>query len=411
MVRNRPNRAYEIAHIAMFFLLVSAACTDMPSVSSDRSTPGILYTDSVEFADIPQVVIGQDLAGAAQFGKIGDIVVRDDIVIVADLFANSLTYHRLSNGDLIRTVGGSGSGPGEFRQLGRIFAGENEELIAFDRGGRRIVIFDSIGSFIGDVKLVPTPGSAGLLPLGTWGNNRILAIVSRNPDMSSLAAGKVYRDTSQIVTVAYRGRDGRLLNEAQIGQELTAIPAADNYVRKDFPATVRMPFGHRISVATAPQLLVYGLGDRPAMIVHRNTMSPVEYWIDVEAKVVNSSDVTSFVAFLIDRSSRDERGRRAATSEVTAFWNKLLTEIPLPTTTPHHGPIILDSFQRVWIPEYKSEHDTSSTAWSIYSIDGERLFSASSPPRFTLLAVEGHVAIGILLDDYDTETLAVYRLQ
>ena len=87
-----------------------------------------------------------------------------------------------SNGSFIRTDGGLGDGPAEFRVLLRLVARENV-LMVMDSGRRRVVAFDVEGRVVDAY----STNWSGLFAMGGMaaGDDRVFALTLDQPTMAS----------------------------------------------------------------------------------------------------------------------------------------------------------------------------------------------------------------------------------
>ena len=88
-----------------------------------------------------------------------DIVVgKKEVILVSDRMGHRIT--RLGPfGDFLDTIGGRGSGPGEFSSPGGLCTDRRGNLFVADEGNGRIVVFDSRGEFV--TILAASPGEGG----------------------------------------------------------------------------------------------------------------------------------------------------------------------------------------------------------------------------------------------------------
>ena len=187
--------------------LILAACAGSDATPSSREIP--VFALSVE----PTVEIGvlegdpeylfQDVASTLRLPS-GDILVSDAGALEVSTYRDDGTF--------IRRWGGRGEGPGEFRGLSRIYAGDNGTIMALDAWTGRISVFDADGSYSRQLEAADLSGDT-LFPLDVWLHGRFWvdgaldaserARVRHNLDRTSSPPAGEHR----VVRVA---RDGRL---------------------------------------------------------------------------------------------------------------------------------------------------------------------------------------------------------
>ncbi len=106
-------------------------------------------------------------------------LMQDNSIIVADNITRQLLLYD-GNGHLMRQIGRSGSGPGEYMRLADIGLDGLDNIMLFDNGLRRVTLYDSTGVLIKSYKvpfgyhLLPSSGGAFFIlntiaPIGTDG--------------------------------------------------------------------------------------------------------------------------------------------------------------------------------------------------------------------------------------------------
>lgn len=110
-------------------------------VPSDRPTAHVFWQPETLLLRMPREGSGVLIEYAA------DLELAGDEVFVVDRYANRvLRFSR--TGDLLGTVGNTGSGPGELRNPARAIAGFDGTLWIADSGNDRLARFDETGRFV-----------------------------------------------------------------------------------------------------------------------------------------------------------------------------------------------------------------------------------------------------------------------
>ena len=76
-----------------------------------------------------------------------------------------------ADGKYIRTIGRSGSGPGEFSRISFVSALPGDSILVWDQSQQRLTLFDPDGVLVQTVPLIPpqaNPVFLGMLPDGAW---------------------------------------------------------------------------------------------------------------------------------------------------------------------------------------------------------------------------------------------------
>ncbi len=77
---------------------------------------------------------------------------------------------------------------------------------------------------------------------------------------------------------------------------------------------------------------------------------------------------------------------------------------------PRFGSPFADDAGNVWLPSYRPAYPEEASPYTVISSDGEWLGRVETPPRFRILDVAGGLVLGVLRDDFDVESVAVYEL-
>jgi hypothetical protein len=120
---------------------------------------------AVDTARALRIGVREGPAAYELFDVVGSTRLSDGRLVVANGGAGEIRYYD-ATGRHLRTSGGRGGGPGEFRRLRKIFRHTADSLLASDRSAERLSLFDPTGAF---VRTVPVD-SVGYpdLPLDAW---------------------------------------------------------------------------------------------------------------------------------------------------------------------------------------------------------------------------------------------------
>jgi hypothetical protein len=131
--------------------------------TSSGALPTVQQIPQWRLGDRPRLVIGTVTGDERYtFNEIRTVFrQRTGHFVIADDNARIRVYN--AQGVFVRQIGGTGSGPGEFRDLQFVFPYRGDSIATADRGLDRISVFDSAGkfgrSFINPVRHVRKPGT------------------------------------------------------------------------------------------------------------------------------------------------------------------------------------------------------------------------------------------------------------
>jgi hypothetical protein len=202
----------------------------------------------------PVVDIGGQVDGPAAFGRVmpsGIGVDGEGRIHVLDVLAFRVSVFDRS-GDFIRSVGRSGSGPGEFRFPSDLAVRADGAIAVYDFDGRAFVVFDADGS---PLDVVPAPGP--LMRRAAFGEHGItgsfvvesgsgdaatIQLTVRNPGdtvsatLASVAETPVHQVDFGCAVVGFRSLLGPRLVWSANGQR-TAVVAGTDYTITIFAGT------------------------------------------------------------------------------------------------------------------------------------------------------------------------------
>ena len=151
MIGSQPIRAFAIG-------LIGVSCASVLGCAGGSEIPGglLLPADSVV-----EVVSSVTLAPAADdpIGLASDIAVLPEGVAVADRLQSNVKVFDWE-GQLVRSFGRAGTGPGEFRSPGALAALPDGRLAVLDVGrGASVSIWDATGQFVAGWQVAGIPRS------------------------------------------------------------------------------------------------------------------------------------------------------------------------------------------------------------------------------------------------------------
>ncbi len=279
-------------------------------------------------------------------------------------------------GSLVRTLGRSGDGPGEFRRVAWVQAARGDSLLVFDPVLNRASLFSSEGLHGRTITLEPR-GGAGRPPaiLGVFEDGQLLGSEPLPAPPPEGGSGIIRPD----MILSLHDKDGRYLDS------LGVVPGNER--------------------AVAEGVLVGGL---PLL---RSTMIVVDagtfYVATGERRVVESRDLGGVVVRTVGDGGEPEPVTREfiESAEVPEPLVPLL-----PTHPPAVGGVIADRHRRVWVGPYVPASRQEAVPWTVYGPDGEEVGEVRVPAGFRPLDVGRLQVIGIWKDHLGVEHVRVYAV-
>lgn len=115
-------------------------------------------------------------AEVEQFYQIRSVVhMKDGRIVVADGGSNEIRFFD-ADGRHVRTVGGDGAGPGEFKNLRWLRRTPTDTLVAWDGQLMRVVVFDSAGNAVRSFPIATDPEFFLSIPESIYPDGSILSL-------------------------------------------------------------------------------------------------------------------------------------------------------------------------------------------------------------------------------------------
>lgn len=406
--------------------LAAAACggegANGASAFTVRDSAGVRISESAApawgdgeawtVADTPEVSIGVVEGDSAyQLYQVrGATRLSDGTIVVADGGANDLRFYDAS-GRFLRSAGGEGGAPGEFRTLWGAARIPGDTLVAFDFRGQRLSLFGPDGSFARDIALAGAQEGGFLMFAGALDGGRIVALRRGGP--GTMGAEGLSRDTADYLVL-----DGSARQTADLGR----FPGSERFVkigRQDGKITsiqvTTVPFGHDAYAA------VGSVGDSGRIWIGSNDRWEIrEFAPDgTLLRILRRTDVTPspVTDAMKDRAvearlaARRERQPNAAASDL-ADARRTLEDSPAPETRPVFGPVLADPEGNLWVSEYRpSWAEDGPTVWTVLDPDGRWLGTVTTPPGLQLYEVGRDYVLGRRTDDLGVEHVEMYGLE
>jgi hypothetical protein len=324
---------------------------------------------------VPTLTIGtlEGLDGHDLGNPRASVHLPDGAVAVSDYTSGEVRLYDRT-GKHLRSVGGRGSGPGEFASVAVIYAARGDSLVVSDSRRPRLTILDGRGELGRTMALDgwdgPQPLLRGLL------HDSVLVFRAIHSGSAAYETG-TYQDSVEVFYHAleggaYRsighfpGRHGFLIVDDEGGWG-PAVP-----YNRDFQAAVT-DSQVWIGEAEGYGFEVYDVAGRLRSIVRLDRPdTPVgpaerEYW-HARQRAMD------------DREVWQRRFRQA----------KEL--VPFPPVMPPYSAVHSDPRGRIWVGEYQPPGATAPQIWRVFGADGQQLATTSMPPGVSAHQIgEDHV--------------------
>ena len=346
-------------------------------------------------ASEPQLQIGM-AEGADEYllSRVATVRRLDDGSILLANSGSASLRHYDAGGRFIRSIGGQGEGPGEFRGLSWFAVLPGDSLVAFDRMLRRVSLFDLDGAFLGSTAVTPNVPDGVPTPLASWTDGSLLLEISHSSSRSQRALDVVDRGPSVYVRTS---RAGQVLDTIAVLPGPQWLSSEMNGMVLTMPALFgRFPvaavLGERAFLASNDryEIGVYGPDGRLQRLIRR----------EQEPAPVTTVEFERIRGEIL--AGQDEPALRAQ-------LERMLDNMPVPETYPAFTTFLPDDAGNVWVRETPSTEEGPST-WAVFDPDGRLLGSLQLPAAFLPRHIGEDSVVGVLTDELGVQRVVVYQL-
>ncbi|HUG38889.1 MAG TPA: 6-bladed beta-propeller [Longimicrobiales bacterium] len=317
--------------------------------------------------------------------------LSDGRIVVANGGTNELRFYD-ATGRHLRSVGREGEGPGEFRDLQRVWQLRGDSLLAYDFFPARLSVFSPTGEFARSLRVI-APDGRQVVVLGPLEDGSLLAWGA--PIWA--AAGSTTGIVRDSVPYYRYGPEGVL--DATLGP----FPSMEVYrvVTGDDWRLTSLPFPRLPVSAVAGDRFHFGPADGYEIQTY-TAAGALERVVRVAStqRSVESEDIERFRRDRLERAERE--GSRPS-------MERMLAQMPFPDVMPPYEALAVDAEGHVWVADYRAGPEEPGT-WKVFSPEGQLLGSVVMPRGIRVLQIGPDFVLGQWLDELDTEHIRLHRL-
>ena len=337
----------------------------------------------------PLVRIGREEEGPYQFGSLSYAKFMDDgTIAVAERVSQQVRLFDTA-GRHLRTVGGSGQGPGEFQRLAGVYRYPGDSLAAFDGQPPRTTIFPLTS---GESRTILNRVEGNYAGFGVLGGGQLLLYSPGGSYHPELPPGLQWVSTDVIAVDASDGS----------WRVIASLPGRQQLVEPDGNTRLIYPALYSVH-AVAETGFYWGTPDRyeigfydgegALQRIIRRAVEPIP---------VEPSMVEEWIESNLDRVRRME-GEAAVPSYRASYEDAYIREY-----WPLFGGVFVDAEGRLWVPGPSLE--ASQRRWSVFSEDGFWLGDLEAPEGLRIVDSLGDLVLGIWRDAVDVPYVQLHRL-
>jgi hypothetical protein len=151
-------------------LLQLSACQADEELSVQSASPSVPASYNRMRTPVTEVDIGGTAADTVLMLPTAATRLTSGVIVVADPYVPAVRYFS-PDGELIRSVGTKGEGPGEFQAPYWLQRCGADSVFAWDGGQMRVTVLDSAGTVVRQFGVVKMPGSFDCSPAGVFVGN------------------------------------------------------------------------------------------------------------------------------------------------------------------------------------------------------------------------------------------------
>ena len=353
---------------------------------------GVLMPAADVPAQVPVSVVSEPplvRIGGAEEAREGYFFVRpngalrlsDGRIVVAACGSDQLRFYG-SDGTLLRTVGGPGDGPGEFRMLSRLRRTTADSLMTVDRRQWRVSLFDPRGAFVRSFGI-----DVGEDVLGRFADGMVLGLTRTGGQ----------RPPGNVVIVRRQAQLFRRAADGSIAGQVGLFPGTAMLFRGHL--STGLSGGLDLALAVAADRMYLGTQDTAHVAVLAPDGTPLGGFATLTAPAPPTEAMRAAVA---------EAGAAQAPPETRAAFRERLLETPAAKMLPAYGRFLLGADGSLWLQDgYRGNpNPRTRTAYR----DGRAAMRAVLPPDFVATDFGHDWVLGISTDSLDIHAIELHRL-
>lgn len=323
----------------------------------------------------------------------GVVLTPDGSLVIGDLGSDEIRFFDATTGRHLKTVGGSGQGPGEINRIWDLF-GSGAELIAVDARGWASR-FGLDGTFLGRTPPVISAMGRRLNRTGSFDDGTELTYVVES--VSDVPPG---RTTVWMRVVAVTGGEPRQIMRYRYGLA----------TRRGSERPRGLVFGPVAALGPQGDQFCVGFPDKYLIECFTQAGEPLH---QIVREVWESSGVMQD-----DREAHFARIDARNTRMSAEAKRRRRREIEFADEFAPFGRFVAGAASELWVGPLEwslgglVRHATprGETVWSVYNRDGALLSDIVLPSGFRLMAAGDNYVAGLSRDDFDVPSVVVYQL-
>lgn len=318
-------------------------------------------------------------------------VLSDGSIAVADAGASMIRVYS-ADGRHLRSFGGAGDGPGEFRRIENLVRFGADTIGVYDTGRRRISVFSPEGSLVREVQLAQRATGLRAAPDGSF-----VAISGRGDLEPPARTGVIERSTVAVVRFDAHGSLADTVAMARGGGmqliEVGPGPSSLGAVPYDGLSHMRLA-GDTIVLGTAERCEIRKLA------TDGRVLELIRWDCDLG---VTEEDASRWREYSLEMARREQ-------PEVLPMVTLLVENTVFPETRAAYGSFLVSGDGSIWLSALRLLPTDVPPYWTILDAGGRLLGDLNVPDRFLPLEVGEDYVLGRWSDELDVQHVRLYEL-
>ncbi len=330
---------------------------------------------------------------AEQFFRVsGAVRLSDGRIAVANAGSQELRLFT-PGGRHLRSVGGRGGGPGEYRGMRGLWRFTGDSLLIHDGLQDRLTLYTSDGVLARSWQMTPPGGFYTPPPIGRLANGDYIA------EAAATEGGPLGPVTYTTVLVRYSA-------QGQPRDTVATASGGQGYWAECDPGgtmvcNVALPFALTSATAVGEHRIYLGNGETYEIRVFTaaNGLTNIWRW-NVQIREVTSEDVRRYREHQLEAAG-DENARRRI--------ERWYLEMPLPDVMPMYSAFLLDSGENLWVEDYRPPFQ-SPIWYTVFDSSGTVVARITIPLGLDITDVGSDYVLAVWKDELDVEYVQLYDL-
>lgn len=305
--------------------------------------------------------------------------------VVADGMANDVRYFD-AHGTHVRTVGGTGQGPGELESedwLGVCGDG----VWVFDRRQSRVTSWTLSGDFRLTFPL-HDPGGVAMPYESACGPTGRIVTVGWGERKGRRTALRLYQQEAPVELV-----DPETGEVIHVGQYISS-----ERVGTSGGGSGPHPFGRGVVFALNQERLFIGNAERLQVQVRDHDGKLLSIWRGPDEDLeITSDDIARY------------RGLEFSRPDSLIRQGLEKSQMPMPSGKPAYTKFLVDDGGNLWVKRFAID-DSAPEGWGVFAADGRFLGHLTMPDQFHLMDVADSLVAGVSVGELGVERVEVHHL-